>query len=204
MADGFNCPHCGAFAEQRWGAAAWRTVVSGPAFPIAESHRFSRCTRCEKFAVWIDARLVHPRIVGGPAPNADLPADASADFEEARRILEDSPRGAAALLRLVIQKLCVHLELPGKDLNKDIAALVARGLPAPIQQALDIVRVVGNNAVHPGQIDLRDDKATATTMFELVNAITNAMITQPKAIKELYDSLPKTALQAIDDRDGRS
>ena len=51
----------------------------------------------------------------------------------------------------------VHLELKGKNIDDDIGALVKRGLDARIQKALDVVRVVGNNAVHPGQIDLRDD-----------------------------------------------
>jgi hypothetical protein len=40
---------------------------------------------------------------------------------------------------------------------QDIGELVKAGLPLEIQQSLDIVRVVGNNQVHPGILDVRDD-----------------------------------------------
>ena len=63
-----------------------------------------------------------------------------------------------------------------------------KGLPPKIQQALDIVRVIGNNAVHPGQIDLRDDRSTAMRLFELVNLIAEVMITQQKEVEKLLVS----------------
>jgi hypothetical protein len=75
-------------------------------------------------------------------------------------------------------------------------------LSPKIQQALDIVRVVGNNAVHPGRIDLRDDRETALQLFALINLIGDVMITQPKHLDELYQSLPQAARDAIKQRDG--
>ena len=76
-----------------------------------------------------------------------------------------------------------------------------RGLDARIQKALDVVRVIGNNAVHPGQVDLRDDKVTATELFKLVNLIVEAMIATPKHIEAMYGALPEGALKAIEKRD---
>ena len=76
------------------------------------------------------------------------------------------------------------------------------GLPVKVQQALDTVRVVGNNAVHPGQLDLRDDIATATSLFGLVNLIAEVLISQPKHVEEMYRSLlPESQRDAIDRRD---
>jgi hypothetical protein len=101
-----------------------------------------------------------PRHHQRASPNADMPDEIAADHREgadhreAADIVARSPRGAAALLRLCIQKLCRHLGKPGRDINSDIAEMVREGLPASIQKALDIVRVTGNEAVHPGELEL--------------------------------------------------
>lgn len=145
--------------------------------------------------------MLVPSSGSAPFPNGDLPEDVRRDYTEARDIVDKSPRGAAALLRLSIQKLCPHLGEPGKNINDDIGSLVSKGLPVQIQQALDIVRVVGNNAVHPGQIDLADDSETASRLFQLVNLIGDVMITQPKQVQAMYDSLPEGSLTAIKERD---
>ena len=108
------------------------------------------------------------------------------------------------MLRLAIQKLCKDLGKPGENLNSDIGALVSDGLSPKIQQALDFVRVIGNNAVHPGQIDLSDDRRTAATLFRLLNVIAEKTISEPKHISQIYNELPEEALKAIERRDGRN
>ena len=133
----------------------------------------------------------------------DLPAEIVADYEEARAIVSLSPRGAAALLRLAVQKLCKHLGKPGKDINDDIKSLVSDGLPATVQKALDSVRVIGNQAVHPGTIDFQDDSDVASSLFKLVNFIAHKMLTEPREVEEIYNSLPASKLAAIERRDGK-
>ncbi len=132
-----------------------------------ENMWFSRCYNCDDISLWIYDKLLYPQRGVAPEPNPDLPDDIRRDYNEASSILDFSPRGAAALIRLCIQKLCKELGQPGKNINDDIGALVADGLDPRVQKALDAVRVIGNNAVHPGQIDLRDDRATAETLFKL-------------------------------------
>ncbi len=161
----------------------------------------SLCHSCNKLSVWVHNRVVHPPVRTGIEPNEDLSPGILRDFNEARSIVDVSARGAAALLRLCIQKLCIEFGEPGKDLNKDIGSLVKKGLDVRIQQALDVVRVVGNEAVHPGQIDIRDDPATATKLFGLVNMIADRMITQEKHLKSMYQALPPEKLKGIEDRD---
>jgi len=146
--------------------------------------------------------MVYPDVNLAPPPNPDLPNNIQSDYDEAGAILSRSPRGAAGLLRLAIQKLCVELGQPGKNINDDIAALVQKGLPAGVQQALDSVRVIGNEAVHPGQIDFSDTPEVATTLFSLINFICEKMISDPKTIEAIYGGLPPEKLAAIKKRDG--
>lgn len=164
---------------------------------------FSRCYNCNDVTLWICDRIIYPQRGEAPPANGDLPPEIARDYNEASSILDLSPRGAAALIRLAIQKLCRHLGQPGKNINADIKTLVAGGLDPRVQKALDAVRVIGNSAVHPGQIDLRDDRATAETLFRLLNLIAEKMISEPKHVEEVYDSLPEEARKAIEERDGK-
>jgi hypothetical protein len=153
--------------------------------------------------VWVHDRLLFPAQKIGVSPNADLPPEVIRDFEEARKIADASPRGAAALLRLCIQKLCLHLGEKGKDLDEDIGNLVKKGLSPLVQKSLDVVRVIGNEAVHPGVLDLKDDRNTVTTLFQLLNVIADQMISHPKTVQTMYEKLPETKRKAIEKRDGK-
>lgn len=161
----------------------------------------SKCYNCKKITVWVHDNIVFPPEKQGIPPNQDLPEEIIKDFEEARSIVGLSPRGAAALLRLCIQKLCKHLGEKGKNIDDDIASLVSKGLNPLVQQSLDIVRVIGNDAVHPGEIDLNDDRDTANELFGLINSIADQMITHPKNVEELYGKLPERKRKAIEKRD---
>ncbi|GAA0689237.1 hypothetical protein GCM10009104_14540 [Marinobacterium maritimum] len=70
-----------------------------------------------------------------------------------------------------------------------------------VQKPLDIVRVIGNDSVHPGKIYLDDNKEAALSLFTLVNLICEQMITLPKHIDDLYSSLPAGKLEGIEKRD---
>jgi hypothetical protein len=120
---------------------------------------------------------------------------------EARSITSKSPRGAAALLRLVVQKLMPHLGEPGKNLDTDISSPVEKRLDVEVQQSLDACHVVGNNAVHLGALDVNDALELPAQVCDLVNFIVDSRISQPKKIKALYASMPARALAAIEKRE---
>lgn len=172
--------------------------------PCLENVFVSHCYTCDKPAIWLHDRLIYPPIMTGPSPNPDFSDDVQRDYEEARRILDQSPRGAAALLRLAVEKICIELGAEGGTIDQRIASLVSKGLPEEVQQALDAVRVIGNEAVHPGQVDIRDDRDTASKLFELVNFIAYDRISRPKQIAGVYSMIPEGKRKAIEVRNAKA
>ena len=203
-AEAFNCPHCNAYAHQLWGTVHLPAHLLGGrgGWHEFESIRIAFCQHCGKYSIWNESKKVFPETTMIEHPNPDLDKKIQEDYNEAMTIYNKSPRGTAALLRLCIQKLCIQLGKPGKNINDDIGSLVKEGLPVKIQQALDSVRVIGNNSVHPGVIDLKDDEVTVIKLFKLVNFIANDRITQPKEIETLYEEkVPDSQKNAIKKRD---
>jgi hypothetical protein len=198
----FNCPHCRAIAPQRWSDYVSYAGQHGQQEYVHDLG-VAICSHCGERSFWFKGEMFYPKDVAADIdpPNADLASDIRDDYIEASRIVKESPRGAAALLRLCVQKLCGQLGEDENDLNAAIGNLVKKNLPIKIQQALDIVRVIGNNAVHPGQIDLKDDTEAAMKIFELLNIIADNRITEPKKIAKLYESLPQTSRDQIEKRD---
>lgn len=76
--------------------------------------------------------MIYPETTSVEKPSNELPAEVLRDYDEAAKIVQKSPRAAAALLRLGIQKLCTALGGTGENLNTDIAKLVESGLPAKV------------------------------------------------------------------------
>jgi hypothetical protein len=196
----FHCSICGVYAHQRWytlfarsgGGAIESTDIQG-----------SLCQRCARFSYWIEEKMIFPLGSVGPNAHTEMPDEVKEDYEEARSIAAQSPRGACALLRLGLQKLCIALGQPGTNLNSDIGVLVKeKGLLPQIQQSLDALRVIGNNAVHPGSIDLRDDQETVTSLLRTMNIIVEQLISAPKHAEELYAKVPQPQKEAIEKRDG--
>jgi predicted RNA-binding Zn-ribbon protein involved in translation (DUF1610 family) len=196
----FNCPNCNAYAEQKWYRLERSGKYSGDK---VEGAYTSTCSHCGRYTIWINKVMIYPLVNGVPNPHSEMPDDIKKDYEEARSIVARSSRGAAALLRLAIQKLTDILltDKKGKDLNDNIRILVEKGLPEKIQKALDYLRVIGNNAVHPGLIDMKDNREVANLLFELLNIIVDVMISQPKKIEGLYGQLPEKDKLNIQKRD---
>jgi hypothetical protein len=198
--DAFDCPDCGAYSHHRWAPV---TLGSGFDVELADGFSVSRCEHCRGISLWRNAELVYPMAGGiGPEPHGDMPESVRELYREAQGVCPYSRRSAAALLRLALQVLIDDLEDAGGDVNAKIGRLVRRGLSVQVQQAMDVVRVVGNNAVHPGQLDVDGDSELVPSLFSLINVVVEQMITTPKTIGALFDALPEGARTAITRRDG--
>lgn len=164
-----------------------------------------KCHSCNNVSLWMSEIMVYPRRILISPPNSDLNEDIKKLYFEGALILNDSPKGATALLRLAMQKLLIQIGKEGKNINSDIKDLVSDGLSPKVQKSLDLLRVIGNNAVHPGQINLDDNKDIAITLFKVLNLIADEMITKPKEIDQLYDGiLPPEAKENIQKRDNKN
>ena len=198
----FNCPFCNAFADQEWTEIYYYDKAEH-LNNSDERDYICFCVRCKKYSIWHDREMIYPIFTGIEIPNQDLGESIINDYDEAAEILQRSPRGAGALLRLAIQKLCIQLGGDGKNLNTDIGTFVKNGLPVKVQQSLDSLRVIGNEAVHPGELNLQDDVETVQSLFKLVNFIAEKMITEPKEIEAIYSKIPETKKEQIEKRDGK-
>lgn len=197
--DSFTCPHCHTLSQMEFKRHGFSRDYNGSVY--ADYLDIARCFNCGKKIVWYNNIYIYPEIQP-QEPNPDMSETVLQLYNEAGLIYNKSPRAACALLRLAIDRLCNELEETDRDINKNIGALVKRGLSVDIQKALDIVRVVGNKAVHPGQIEFDVDNVdTANTLFQLINIIVDRMISEPKKINNLFDKLPESAKQSIEKRD---
>lgn len=215
MPDAFNCPHCGAYAHQYRGTTYWlektddepkpgpTTIPNASDMTQLRQFQLRKCESCKQFSIWMGENLVYPKQASGPKPHEDMPEDVERDFSEARLIVDDSPRAAAALLRLAIQRMVNdHLEAEGSTLYEKIGDLVERGrISIRIQRALDSVRVIGNESVHPGEMEMDDDRETANALFGLLNAIVDETVGRDQMIDEIFESLPEGAKDGIEQRD---
>lgn len=229
----FKCPYCEIVSQQRWhavgitettigakrlidlltplqptedaiageGALGWRGVTAQTA--LLERMHIGICSNCQGMSVWLGARLIYPVKTTAPDPSPDLPEPARTDYLEAAHVLPHSPRAAAALLRLSTEKLLGHLLGKSAKIDSMIADFVKLGVSPLITNAMDVLRVTGNEAVHPGTMDNVDDQNTALSLFGLINLIVDAQITQPKHVQQLFENLPASKREGIEQRNAK-
>ncbi|EMN3010602.1 TPA: DUF4145 domain-containing protein [Proteus mirabilis] len=224
--EAFNCPNCGAFSHMKWEVITSK-LLSNDALGVAncdacnkqsiwyiadgrisgvanlfKERPASNDSPLHKVSLFASlARMIHPEQTNIPFPSKDMPDDVKQDYIEAASIYQKSPRGAAALLRLGLQKLCKHLGAEGKNINTDINTLAQDDkISKQLIKAADIVRITGNNAVHPGTINDEDFDNIAIKLFDLLNIIVRQGITEPKEVDELFNKMPEGPRQAAESR----
>lgn len=209
-AESFNCPRCGAFAGMGW----HDLLLNSSAYA---SITFSICAACQKPSVWTDddggsvpaphtpmlgllggtQTLIFPSKCVAPQAEDDMPEDVRIDFEEARLVFNHSPRAAAALLRLCVQKLCQELLGKKGDIHKQIGELVDKGLPPRVLKAFDTIRIFGNESVHPGTVNLNDTPEVALALFSLLNMAVRHCITEERELEAIRALTPETKRREI-------
>lgn len=201
---GFHCPSCGVLSQQVWkqtyhGVGHTYTV---PNLKIS----FCQNQECLNYSLWRNGIMIFPRKIIVMRAHPDMPEDVKEIYNEAREVSGISPRATAALLRVSLEKLTVHLGETNGTLNVRIGNLAKKGLPKKVIQSLDIVRITGNEGgSHAGEIDLtgEDNAEIVNKLFWLVNFIVEKMISDPKDIEEMFSGLPEGKKNGISQRDGK-
>lgn len=217
--EAYHCPHCNTYSHMLWGDLTSNRAMG---YPKVIHHICATCSRCNKENIWrvtnvmstpegstrsflsrsLDGYMIYPDAIIAPTPSDDMPDEIKKDYLEAASIYQKSPRGAVALLRLGLQKLCVHLGGEGKNINADLATLAEDELVSKkLIKSADIIRIVGNNAVHPGTISDDDFDDVSFKLFALINMIVQQGITEPKEVDNMFGSLPEGPRQAAENRD---
>lgn len=222
----FNCPYCGVYARHSWHWIAEEESPSNnqPNTTSPQPTDFfsfgslvlrgtrldglnaSNCGHCHKPALWLGDRLLLPPNSNAEPAHEDMPASVQAIYAEAAEIVDASPRGAAALLRVALEELTHELGCdPRRRITDKIGELVGKGLSPEVIMALDIVRVTGNNASHPsGMLLLDDNRETAAALFQIINFIVEQAISHKKRLQEMHDHLPEGIRQQIEQRNRKA
>lgn len=214
----FNCPHCRVFAKQRWYSLMFNSFDAKVSYtnndrPIYHSKDIirtclddnfiaSKCDHCEKLVLWNKEKIIYPRSITVESPNPDMPEIAKGLYMESAKILQDSPRASAALLRLALQEILNEVIEGGEknSINKNIGIL-SEQVDEYTQKALDLIRVNGNNAVHPGEICIEEE--SIEHMYEILNMIVQKLISDKKQIDDLFKKIPESYKKSIKRRDNK-
>lgn len=167
--------------------------------PIEDIY-ISQCY-CDSYAIWKDEEIIYPKTILAQPPHEMMPEEVKNIYLEAAKISQDSFKASAALLRLALQLLLKEIGGQGKNINDDIGTLLQDGIiHTDVQKACDTLRVIGNESVHPGQIDIADTEKITTALFHLMNYIVKETIEAPAQRDALYGLLPNNAKEGIENR----
>ncbi|MFB8427029.1 DUF4145 domain-containing protein [Priestia megaterium] len=228
----FNCARCEVLTPHQWfdivepkyhgDAPRVNEIIenkavyysAGPVYdtPVVERTEndwdleLSVCQHCHQYTIWENEKIIYPSETGLPAPHKDMFDPVREIYQEAALIFNDSPRAAAALLRLAIETMIPLLDdyqVKKGNLNNMIGDLVGQGVPEYIQQSLDTIRIYGNEGIHSGEIVMKDNQETVSFMFEVINNMVEELITRKNKIKEAYSKIPSGKIEAIFKRDNK-
>ena len=125
----------------------------------------SNCHSCNGFSLWVGGLLVFPTRID------KTPELVEEDLEEAAAILNKFPRGAAALMRVCIQKLVPLLEDNGKEFNQRVSSLVRKGLEMEMQQAEEVLQVLRGDSAQLNSLESQADRETALRLLDSLKAV---------------------------------
>lgn len=140
--------------------------------------------------------IVMPRVPERDPIPPEVPSEFTTDYEEACRILIDSPQASAALSRRCLQHIlreCAGVE--ASSLFREIQSVVDRGaIPPYLVDALQEIRVAGNLAAHPMKSGrtaeiVKVEHVEAERSLAVIEALFDFYFVRPEREKQQRDAL---------------
>jgi hypothetical protein len=216
--EAFTCAYCGVYAQQEeqstysYGIEA-EFGINGN----TTSLYFKRCLSCKKDHLFLvtpngtkleqlknslntdDKKsdvitLLYPKNSSAPPPQEDMPEEVLALYKEAASIVSDSPSAACLFIRKALETLLLdYYKLDPKKYNLD---KLIKHLTDDTEQAwskkfkphLESIRLIGNDAAHPREINRADNEQTALTLFGFLNICVEHLISQPLKTKQFLEA----------------
>ncbi len=102
----------------------------------------------------VEAKVVYPTSATQVSVSPSVPEPMRSDYIEASNVLPISPKASAALSRRVLQAILSNNGYKGRDLAKQVEAVLdekdpTRVLPLAIRNKVDAIRNFGNFSAHP-------------------------------------------------------
>ena len=142
--------------------------------------------------------MIYPIDSNVSKPNGDMPDNVKSVYYEAKSVLNISPKSACALLRLALEMLLNELDIGGRTLNDKINNYCNDfDSNNRLIKAFHLLRIVGNEAVHPGVIDINDNEDIARAMFEILNEIVDETITKKDKMDAIFEYITKEKTNSI-------
>lgn len=206
------CPHC--HKETGWnvkvihgGVDARQRAIICNSCQICKGISYDLCLPDEKSQYICHFQLIRLWPISTPSniplPNADMPDECKKLYNEAALVFNHSPRAAGALLRLCLQVLLTEAKIKGKTIDQQIQNLIKSGEDPMNVLCMDICRILGNECVHPGIIDLNEEGDIAILFFEFINMTATRLFTAKRQVQEVYQKLPEGARKALEVRNAR-
>jgi len=215
----YACPRCGALTnhldedglggqEISFDGQKFLTLTCRGCKQSSLLHRYSRMIKRENgpgsYRIYGE-KWLYPKQNIFPRPENDMPDIVKELYFEASDIFADSPRGGSALLRLALQHLLRHFGVEEKQLDKAIRKLAEMTqFNENIIRAADTIRITGNNAVHPGELNEADIDGIGSKLFGLLNYLVRQGITEPKNIESIYSQIPEAPRRSAEQKDNRN
>jgi hypothetical protein len=156
------CPHC--LKEIHFGPSEKPLFIYGGEPILAHTCVGGTCPACVGviFLHWthnpgkshlyhVAENVVWPKRAQPLPVSAHVPKEHADVFDEARAVLEISPKSSAALSRRLLQTILHgHFSIKKRNLCDEIQDFnTLLSPPAPLREQLDAIRHVGNFAAHP-------------------------------------------------------